>query len=70
MPPVFDNYFDPFDHHYNTRNGYHTIRFEQHDTEMAAVSVRVRGTKLWNVQNIGYKILLIERISEINTKMI
>ena len=55
LPPVFDNYFDPFDHQYDTRNGNHTIRVEQHDTEMAAASVRVKGAKLWNVLNISYK---------------
>ena len=55
LPPVFDNYFQPFDHQYNTRNANHTIRIEQHDSEMAAASVRVKGAKLWNVLNINYK---------------
>ena len=46
LPPVFENYFKPFDHHYNTRNGHQTIRIEDHDTEIAAASVKVMGAKL------------------------
>ena len=61
LPPVFDNYFDPFDHQYDTRNGNHTIRFEQHDTEMAAESVGVASAKLWNVLNISYKNITIRK---------
>ena len=55
LPPVFENYFDSFDHHYETRNGNHTIRIENHDTQMAAASVKVKGAKLWNDLNISYK---------------
>ena len=55
LPPVFENYFKPFDHHYNTRNGHQTIRIEDHDTEIAAASVKVTGAKLWNDLNTSYK---------------
>ena len=54
IPPVFDNYFDSFDH-YETRNGPNTIRLKIHDTEMAAASVLVKGTKQWNKLNASYK---------------
>ena len=55
MPPVFDDYFDSFDHRYETRNGPNTIRLKIHDTEMAAASVLVKGAKLWNNLNTSYK---------------
>ena len=55
LPPVFDNYFDPFDHPYNTRYAPSSIRLRDHDTEMAAASVQVKGAKLWNDLNISYK---------------
>ena len=42
LPPVFDNYFDSFDHQYNTRNGSNTIRLKTHATQMAASSVTTR----------------------------
>ena len=55
LPPVFDDYFDSFDHRYETRNGPNTIRLKIHDTEMAAASVLVKGAKLWNNLNTSYK---------------
>jgi len=55
LPPVFDNYFEPFDHQYGTRNGSSTIRVENHDTNMAAASVLVKGAKLWNNLPFCYK---------------
>ena len=55
LPPVFDNYFDSFNHQYATRNGPNTIRLKKHNTEMAAASVRVKGAKLWNDLDISYK---------------
>ena len=55
LPPVFDNYFDSFDHNYETRYGPNTIRQKNHDTEMAAASVIIRGAKLWNHLNTSYK---------------
>ena len=47
LPPVFNNYFDSFDHPYGTRYGSNTIRLTIHDTELAAASVLIRGAKLW-----------------------
>ena len=55
LPPVFDDYFDSFDHHYVTRNGPNTIRLKTHNTEMAAASVLVKGAKLWNNLNVSFK---------------
>ena len=55
LPPVFDNYFDSFNHHHATRNGPNTIRLKNHNTEMAAASVQVKSAKLWNVLDISYK---------------
>ena len=55
LPPVFDNYFDSFDHHYVTRNKPNTIRLNIHNTEMVVASVLVKGTKLWKDLNISYK---------------
>ena len=55
MPPIFENYFDSFDHPYNIRNFNHTTRIEDHDTEMAASSVKVMGAKLWDDLNTSYK---------------
>ena len=46
LPPVFDNYFDSFDHQYNTRNGPNTIRLKTHATQMAASSVLAKSAKL------------------------
>merc|ERR1712055_269761 len=61
LPPVFNNYFDSFDHHYETRNGPNTIRLKTHDTEMAAASVLVKGAKLWNNLNTSYKTITIRK---------
>ena len=55
LPPVFDNYFDSFNHNYETRNGPNTIRLKIHDTQMAAASVQVKGAKLWNDLDLNYK---------------
>ena len=55
LPPVFNDYFDPFNHPYKTRYGHNTIRLKIHDTEMAAASVLVKGAKLWNKLNASYK---------------
>ena len=46
LPPVFNNYFDSFDHTYETRYGFNTIRLTIHDTDVAAASVLIRGAKL------------------------
>ena len=55
LPPVFDNYFDSFDHQYNTRNGSNTIRLKTHATQMAASSVLVKSAKLWNNLDVDCK---------------
>ena len=55
LPPVFDNYFDTFDHPYQTRNGSKSIRIRNHSSETAAASVLVKGASLWNVLDISYK---------------
>ena len=57
LPPVFDNYFDRFDHPHETRNGPNTIIIKRHSTEIAAASVLVKGAKLWNDLDISYKTL-------------
>ena len=51
LPSVFENYFDSFDHVYETRYGSNTIRLKIHDTEKAAASVLIRGAKRWNELN-------------------
>ena len=61
LPPVFDDYFDSFDHRYETRNGPNTIRLKIHDTEMAAASVLVKGAKLWNNLNTSYKTITTKK---------
>ena len=43
LPPVFDNYFEIFDHPYQTRNGSISIRIDNHSSKMAAASVLVKG---------------------------
>ena len=48
LPPIFENYFSPFEHNYNTRNHDITLRLEMHHTNMAAQSVKILGAKLWN----------------------
>ena len=55
LPPVFENYFDSFDHQYNTRNGPNTIRLKTHATQMAASSVLVKSAKLWNNLDVDCK---------------
>ena len=67
LPPVFNDYFDSFDHPYITRNGHNTIRLKMHDTEMAAASVLVKGAKLWNKLNASYK--TIKNIKNFRTKI-
>ena len=67
MPPVFNDYFDSFDHPQITRNGHNTIRLKMHDTEMAAASVLVKGAKLWNKLNASYK--TIKNIKNFRTKI-
>ena len=61
LPPVFNNYFDSFDHNYETRNGPNTIRLKTHDTEIAAASVIIRGAKLWNNLNTSYKTIITRK---------
>ena len=48
LPPVFDNYYETFGDNYVTRNGAKTIRIKNHDTETAALSIQIKGAKLWN----------------------
>ena len=48
LPPVFDNYFETFSNNYVTRNGANTIRIKKHATETAALSIQIKGAKLWN----------------------
>ena len=55
LPPVFDNYFETFDHPYQTRNGSKSIRIKKHSSEMAAASVLVKGATLWNGLDINFK---------------
>ena len=55
LPPIFDNYFDTFDHPYQTRNGSKSIRIRNHSSEMAATSVLVKGATLWNALDIRFK---------------
>ena len=57
LPPVFDNYFETLNHPYETRNGYSSIRTKNHNTFIAAASVKVKGAKLWNDLDASYKIL-------------
>ena len=56
LPPVFDNYFETFNHSYKTRNGNNSIRTKKHNTVIAAASVKVKGAKLWNDLDASYKI--------------
>ena len=72
LPPVFNDYFDTFDHPYITRNGHNTIRLKTHDTEMAAASVQVKGAKEWNELNPSYKTITNRKIfrSKIKSNMI
>ena len=55
LPPVFDNYFDTFDHPYQTRHGPKSIRIKKHSSETAAASVLVKGASLWNALDINLK---------------
>ena len=55
LPPVFEDYFDSFDHPYKTRYRHNTIRLKMHNSNLAAASVRVNGAKEWNKLNKRYK---------------
>ena len=50
LPPVFQNYYVTFAelHNINTRNANNHIRYIDHNTNIAADSVKIKGAALWN----------------------
>ena len=50
LPPVFDGYFETLasQHGRNTRNGNKLIKIIDHKTDIAGLSTKILGAKLWN----------------------
>ena len=50
FPPAFDNFYRPFAtlSDRNTRNSSTRIKLEDHDTDIAAKSLKISGAKKWN----------------------
>ena len=50
LPPVFDNYFETFEtcHNRNTRSGANKIKITKHKTNIASLSIKIKGAYLWN----------------------
>ena len=50
LPPVFDDYYSTLanQHQRNTRNGQNLLHILNHDTNIAASSIKISGAKLWN----------------------
>jgi len=57
LPPVFDDYFKNFNHCYNTRNRNTSFQIRDHNTDMAALSVQIDGSKQWNNLNNDLKLI-------------
>ena len=50
LPPVFDDYYSTLaeQHQMNTRNGQYLLHIPDHNTNLAATSIKISGAKLWN----------------------
>ena len=57
LPPVFDDYFNNFNHCYNTRNRNTSFQIRDHNTDLAALSVQIDGSKQWNNLNNDLKLI-------------
>ena len=57
LPPVFDDYFIKFNHRYNTRNVNNSYQIKSHNTDTAALSVQIDGSKQWNKLNNELKLI-------------
>ena len=57
LPPVFNNYYSTLadQHQRNTRNGHNLLYIHNHDTNIAATSMKISGAKLWNNLEINFK---------------
>ena len=57
LPPVFNGYFETLasNHNRNTRNGKNLIKIITHSTDIAALSMKIRGAKLWNILDNNLK---------------
>ena len=57
LPPVFDDYFIKFNHRYNTCNVNNSFQMKNHNTDIAALSVQIDGSKQWIELNNELKLI-------------
>ena len=57
MPPVFDDYYSTLaeQHQINTRNGHYLLDIPDHNTNIAATSIKISGARLWNNLENNFK---------------
>ena len=55
--PVFDDYYSTLaeQHQINTRNGQYLLDIPDHNTNIAAKSIKISGAKLWNNLENNFK---------------
>lgn len=70
LPPVFNGYFETLvsNHNRNTRNGGNLIRITGHSTELAALSIKIKGATLWN--KIDNDLKKIPKVKQFKSKYI